>query len=123
MALEGTRSVGRGDLYWIAADVLRPCVPGAPHPFVVVQDDVFNHSRIPSVVVCGVTSRIPRASEPGNVVLEPGDGGLTKPSVVIVSQVCVVDKVDLGDFIGALTAEQVDRIVEGLRFVERLSHR
>ncbi|MBW7880607.1 MAG: type II toxin-antitoxin system PemK/MazF family toxin, partial [Anaerolineae bacterium] len=32
----------RGDVYWVLHDALG----GVPHPYVIVQDDVFNHSRI-----------------------------------------------------------------------------
>ena len=62
-------------------------VPGYSHPHVVVQEDVFNHSRIATVVVCALTSNLHRANEPGNVLLEAGEGNLPKQSVVVVSQV------------------------------------
>ena len=108
--------VNRGDLYWITADETRGSVPGRPHPYVVVQDDLFNHSRISTVVVCALTSNLARVSEPGNVLLEPGEGGLSRQSVVVVSQVESVDKSRLGEFIGTLSADRVDQILAGLRF-------
>jgi mRNA interferase MazF len=46
-----------------------------PHPHVVVQEDVFNHSRITTVIVCALTSNLNRAHEPGNVLLDVGEGG------------------------------------------------
>ncbi len=45
-----------------------------PHPRVVVQDDVFNRSRVATVVVCALTSSLRRANGPGNVLLEAGEG-------------------------------------------------
>jgi len=113
----------RGDLYWIEAGALRPGVPGVTHPHVVVSDALFNHSRIPSVVVCGVSSRLSRASEPGCVLLDEGEGGLARRSIVLPSQICVVDKADLGERIGALDARRIAQILAGLRFVQRLSAR
>ena len=89
-----------------------------PHPHVVVQDDVFNHSRIATVVVCALTSNLKRASEPGNVLLEIGEGGLRKQSVVIASQVSSVDKSDLGERIGSLSSERVDQVVASMRFLQ-----
>jgi mRNA interferase MazF len=86
-----------------------------PHPHVVVQDDVFNHSRITSVVVCGLTTNLSRASEPGNVLLDAGEGGLPRQSVVVVSQIVSVEKGRLGPRIGALSAARVDQILAGLR--------
>lgn len=106
--------IDRGDLYWIAPDDDRG-TPGLAHPHVVVQDDVFNHARVHSVIVCALTTNLHRAAEPGNVRLDPGEGGLARPSVVVVSQVSAVDKSRLGARIGALSSERVDQIVAGLR--------
>jgi mRNA interferase MazF len=101
--------VSRGDLFWI--------VNGEhAHPHVVVQDDVFNRSRVTTVVVCALTTNLGKATEPGNVLLDVGEGGLPKQSVVVVSQIDSVDKARLGERIGALSAERVDQIIEGLRF-------
>ena len=82
----------------------------------VVQDDVFNHSRITTVVVCALTSNLRRANEPGNVLLEVGEGNLPRRSVVVVSQVSSVDKTRLGGWIGSLADARVEQILAGLRF-------
>ena len=108
--------IHRGELYWVAPDEARGSVPGHAHPHVVVQDDVFNHSRVSTVVVCALTSNLGRASEPGNVLLEPGEGNLSAQSVVVVSQVSSIDKSRLGERIGLLSGERVEEILAGLRF-------
>ena len=114
----GTRSakINRGDVFWIRPDDSRGPIPGYSHPHVVVQDDVFNHSRITTVVVCALTSNLRRANEPGNVLLEVGEGDLPKQSVVVVSQVSSVDKARLGERIGSLSDTRVEQILAGLRF-------
>ncbi|MES2645146.1 MAG: type II toxin-antitoxin system PemK/MazF family toxin [Myxococcota bacterium] len=109
-------TIHRGDLFWIAPDDARGSIPGHPHPHVVLQDDVFNHSRLDTVIVCALTSNLHRANEPGNVLLDPGEGNLTRHSVVIVSQVSSVDKARLGERIGALSEARVEQILTGLRF-------
>lgn len=106
-------TVRRGDLFWLEPDGARDSVA---HPHVVVQDDVFNRSRLTTVIVCALTSNLNRATEPGNVLLEVGEGGLAKQSVVVVSQVSSVDKTRLGPRIGALSDERVERILDGMRF-------
>ncbi|MBF5043260.1 type II toxin-antitoxin system PemK/MazF family toxin [Aggregicoccus sp. 17bor-14] len=111
-----TNPVNRGDLCWIAPDDSRGPAPEYSHPHVVVQDDVFNHSRITTVVVCALTSNLHRMTEPGNVLLEPGEGGLAKQSVIVVSQISSVEKSRLGERIGSLSQERVDQILAGLRF-------
>jgi len=70
----GPATINRGDLFWIEPDESRGSIPGYSHPHVVIQDDVFNRSRISTVVVCALTSNLNRANEPGNVLLEVGEG-------------------------------------------------
>lgn len=106
-------AVQRGDLFWIEPDGARESIA---HPHVVVQDDVFNRSRLTTVIVCALTSNLSRASEPGNVLLDNGEGGLAKRSVVVVSQVSSVDKTRLGPRIGSLSEERVQQILDGMRF-------
>ena len=108
--------IHRGDIFWIAPDDSRGPAPDYAHPHVVVQEDVFNHSRITTVVVCALTTNLHRATEPGNVLLDPDEGNLPKQSVVVVSQISSVEKARLGDRIGTLSSERVDQIVAGLRF-------
>jgi mRNA interferase MazF len=108
-------TIHRGDIFWIAPDDGR----GPAHPHVVVQDDVFNQSRITTVVVCALTTNLHRASEPGNVLLDEGEGHLPQRSVVVVSQIDSVAKARLGEKIGSLTAARVEQILDGLRFQQR----
>lgn len=60
--------VSQGDLFWVTPDEARGSLPGVAHPHVVVQDDTLNRSRLTTVIVCGLTSNLKRATEPGNVV-------------------------------------------------------
>ena len=112
------RRIDRGELYWVAPDDTRGAVPGHPHPHLVVQDDVFNHSRIDTVIVCALTSDARRANEPGCVPLEPGEGGLEKRSVVLPSQISAIPKARLGARIGRLSGARVDQVLAGLRFLQ-----
>ena len=68
------------------------------------------------MIVCALTSNLHRAKEPGNVLLDEGEGGLPKRSVVVVSQIDSVDKSRLGDRIGTLSPARVDEVLAGLRF-------
>jgi len=108
--------IHRGDVFWIAPDAASEPASAHAHPHVVVQDDVFNRSRITTVVVCALTTNLHKASEPGNVLLEPGEGNLPQRSVVVVSQISSVEKSCLGERIGSLASERVDQVVAGLRF-------
>lgn len=109
--------INRGDVFWVAADI-DGTKQSHPHPHVVVQDNVFNHSRVATVVVCALTTNLRRASEPGNVLLDVGEGDLPRQSVVVVAQVSSVKKARLGERIGKLSAGRVEQILDGLRLLQ-----
>jgi mRNA interferase MazF len=106
--------INQGDIYWIELDEPTGSEPGCSHPHVVVQNNVFNASRINTVIVCALTSNTKRAEVPGNVLLENGEANLSKESVVLVSQIFTVDKSQLGEFIGTLSESRVRQIIEGI---------
>jgi mRNA interferase MazF len=111
--------IDRGNIYWVMLGAEAGTDAAIPHPYVVVQDDVFNHSRIHTVVICALTSNLRRASEtPGNLLLEPGEGNLPRQSVVEVSKVSSVEKVRLGEYIGTLSQARVEQILSGMRFLQ-----
>lgn len=109
--------IRQGEIYWIELEDPVESGPGYRHPHVVIQNNVFNWSRINTVVVCALTSNLRRAEVPGNVVLEEGEGGLPKQSVVVVSQVFTVDKRQLAEYIGTLSGRRVRQVVEGVKLV------
>jgi len=113
------RIINQGDVYWVQFDDEYMAGEGIRHPYVVVQDNLFNHSRIHTVVICALTSNIKRASMPGNVALKAGEANLPKPSVVEVSKLSSVEKAQLGDYIGSLNEARVNQILVGIRFLQR----
>ena len=106
--------IKQGNIYWIEQEEPRGSEPGYRRPFVVVQNNLFNQSLIGTVVVCALTTNLQRAKAPGNVLLEPGEGGLEKASVVNVSQIFTVDKNSLEEFCGAISARKLTQIIDGL---------
>ncbi len=117
----GRKAIRQGDIYWIALDEPDGAGGGISHPHVVIQDDVFNRSRIHTVIVCALTSNMRRAKSPGNVLLEAGEAGLPRQSVVEVSKVSAVYKKQLGEYIGSLGRERVEQIIAGMRFLQALA--
>ena len=110
--------INQGDLFWARLDAPDETEVGYAHPQVVIQDNILTHSRITTVVVCGLTSNLKRASLPGNVLLEAGEANLSRPSVVVVSQVSTLEKTQLGEYIGSLSDERVRQILAGMRFLQ-----
>jgi len=108
--------INQGDIYWAQLKDPSGLQPDYAHPHVVIQDNIFNRSRINTVVVCALTSNMKRANEPGNVLLEVGEANLSKQSVVVVSQVSTVEETQLGEYIGTLTKQRANQILAGMRF-------
>jgi len=109
--------INQGDVFWIDLGIPSGSAPGYRHPHVVIQNNLFNRSRINTVVVCALTSNLKRASAPGNVLLSPGEANLPKKSVVNVSQIFTVDKSDLVDKIGTLSSQRLRDILRGIHLL------
>ncbi len=111
--------IQQGDLFWVQLGTDSDSVGGIPHPQVVLQETVLNQSRLSTVVVCSLTTNLKRASLPGNLLLEAGEGNLPQASVVEVSKVSNIEKIQLGEYIGRLSEARVQQIFEGMRFLQR----
>lgn len=106
--------IRQGDVYWVDLGAPSGSGTGYLHPHVVVQNDLFNASRLRTVVICALTSNLALARAPGNVLLDEGEADLSKRSVVNVSQLFTVDKADLTDRIGSLSPIRVREILSGI---------
>lgn len=74
-----TRVINQGDIFWIRPENVPEAEPGDfPHPYVVIQDDVFNHSRIHTTIICALTSNLKQAHAPDNVLFEAGEANLPR---------------------------------------------
>lgn len=110
--------VSQGDVFWIRPGGQNAELGYYPHPYVVIQDDTLNRSRIETVVVCALTTNLKHAGAYGNVLLAPGEANLPKQSMVDVSKVSAVGRSQLGEYIGALSQQRVQQILAGMRFLQ-----
>jgi len=109
--------IRQGDMFWVNLADPRGSEPAYRHPHVVVQNNLFNRSKINTVVVCPLTSNVKRAEAPGNVLLAPKEANLPRRSVVNVSQIFTVDKTQLDEYIGSLSAERIRQVLRGIQLV------
>jgi mRNA interferase MazF len=116
-------NIQQGELYWIQIQNLDGSDPEYSHPYVILQENVFNRSRLQTVIVCALTSNIQRANAPGNVLLEPGEANLPRQSVVEVSKISSVDKLQLGEYIGVLSGQRIQAILAGMQFLQLTTER
>jgi mRNA interferase MazF len=109
--------IQQGDIYWIDLGEPVGAQSAYRHPHVVIQNNVFNQSRIATVVICALTSNFKRADAPGNVLLEKNEANLPKQSVVNVSQIFTVSKEQLEQKIGSLDKARIKQILAGIQLV------
>lgn len=91
--------------------------PSGPHPAVVIQHDSRILSTLNTVMVCVITGNTNLADIGGNVTVHPGRTGLSKVSVINVSQVLTLDKGFLGRQLGEIDVVERDAVLLGVRQV------
>lgn len=109
-------NVRQGDLFWISPNESNGLASDHTHPYVVIQEDSIN-----TLVVCALTSNLKRAKEPGNLLLDEGEANLPKQSVVVVSQVSIVNTTQLGEYIGTLSEQRISQVLVGMRFLQSMT--
>jgi mRNA interferase MazF len=109
--------ISQGDVFW--ADLGRPVgsEPAYRRPFVVVQGDAFNRSRISTVVCVPLTGNLRRADAPGNVLLGADITGLPEDSVANVSQLVTLDRRALEGPVGRLPDAKLQLLLSGIDVV------
>lgn len=105
----------RGEVWWASAPEPSGSGPGLRRPYLIVSANSFNESRINTVIAVVITSNLRLADAPGNVRLPARGTGLTKPSVVNVSQVITIDKSFLTERVGRVPSAAMATVDEGLR--------
>ncbi len=109
--------IRQGEIYWIDVGEPQGSEPAYRHPHMVIQNNLFNSSKINTVVVCALTSNLKRANSPGNVLLAKGEANLTKKSVVNISQLYTVNKTDLTEKIGEVSEKRIMQILNGIKIL------
>ena len=107
----------RGEIWWASLPEPTGAGPGFRRPVLIIQSNPFNESRISTIIVAVVTSNLALAEAPGNVRLGRSDSGLSKASVVNVSQVITLDQKLLSTRVKALPGRVQQRVDEGLKLV------
>jgi mRNA interferase MazF len=91
--------VNRGEIWW--ADLVEPrgSSPGFKRPVLIIQADYFNRSRINTIICAVITSNVKLTEAPGNIYLSKKDSGLSKDSVINISQIITLNKNNLTEIV------------------------
>ena len=105
----------RGEIWWASMPTPRESEPGYRRPVLVIQSNAFTASRIQTVLAAVVTSNLDLGAAPGNLIVKRKQSGLTRDSVVNVSQIVTLNKTFLTERVGALSPKLMNAVDEGLR--------
>ena len=109
--------ISRGEIWWAELPAPTGSGPGKRRPVLIVSADSFNLSRIGTIVAVAISSNLDLAAAPGNVAVPAGRSGLSRDSVVNVSQIVTLDKQQLGERAGVVDHDTLAQIDAGLRLV------
>jgi len=107
----------RGELWWATLREPRGSEPGYRRPVAIAQSDDFTSSRIETIIVASISSNTRLAFAPGNIFLRRREAGISRDSVINVSQLLTVNKSALTERIGRLSPKCLDEFEAGLRLV------
>ena len=107
----------RGEVWWASLPGPTGSGPSYKRPVLLIQSNPFNASRIATVIVAVITSNLSLAEAPGNVRIAKADSGLSKPSVVNVSQLVTLDRSLLTGKVRALPGVVLEKVDRGLSLV------
>jgi mRNA interferase MazF len=107
--------LARGDVWWADLPDPQGSEPGYRRPLLIVQNDLFNRSRLRTVLAVVLTGNIRLVDAPGNVLVPAKVSGLPRDSVANVSQVITIDRNALTERVGRLPGTLIDQVANGLR--------
>jgi mRNA interferase MazF len=105
----------RGEIWAVNLDPTVGHEQAGLRPALVVSSDALNSAAWSLVVVLPITGT--DRGFPSHVKLSPPEGGLTKPSVIMVEQPRTVSKSRLGRRFGIVSPETMEQVDELLRMV------
>ena len=109
--------IRNGSIYWVDFSPGKGSEPMGRRPGLVIQNDILNDSKLNTVVMLAITSKLKFGELPGNVFLRKGEANLPKRCVVNVTQFKSVDKKSLKEKIGTLSKERMEEIYQGIELV------
>ena len=107
----------RGELWWVDLGLPYGSEPGYRRPVLIIQNDFFNNSKINTTVIVPLTTNNLYAEAPGNVLLYKDESKLSRDSVIVISQVKVIDKNRLIEKISKVNNATMEKVENSLMFV------
>ncbi len=109
-------TISRGDVVRVDLDPTLGSEIKKARPCVVVQRNSANLTSA-VIIVCPFTDARGRAGNALNIHVARGIGGTGKDSLVRCNQIRAVDRIRIGERLGSLPAELMQRVDAGLRLI------
>jgi len=107
----------RGELWWADFGIPFGSEPGYKRPVLIIQNDFFNNSKINTTIVIPLTTNMAFADAPGNILITKHESKLKKDSVIIISQIEVIDRQRLIEKITKINRDIIEKIENNILFI------
>ena len=104
----------RGEVVRVRLDPTEGSEQAGERPALVLSPDAINENS-PVVLIAAITSRKTERVYPFEALIEPGEGGLTLRSKVLLMQLRSIDKRRIVGFYGAVEDDTLRRAEEALK--------
>jgi mRNA interferase MazF len=104
----------RGELYWANLDPAIGAEIVKTRPALIISNDIGNQYA-DRVIVAPISSSNLSKIYPFEVHLSSGESGLPKESKILLDQIRTLDKLRLGQLIGAHIAERLEEVNRAIR--------
>lgn len=106
-----------GEIWWADFGIPFGSEPGYNRPVLIIQDDTFNKSKINTIVVLPLTTKILLENAPGNIFIGKEESGMPKDSVIVVSQLYAIDRQRLLEQVSKLQMAIMKEVESGIKLV------
>jgi mRNA interferase MazF len=107
----------RGELWWVDYGIPYGSEPGYRRPGIIFQNDFFNNSKINTTIVIPLSTNLLLADVPGNILVRKKDSKLNKDSVILLSQIGVIDKERVIDRVSKINNEIMRKVEANILFI------
>ena len=102
----------RGEIWLVNWNPARGSEQAGKRPALIIQNDIGNE-HASTTIVAAISTAI--RLYPMNVLIEPPQGGLTKPSVVKTSQILTVSKERLEKKLGIIEDKKMEEVERAIK--------
>lgn len=110
LELEKEFEIKRGDIYWVNLGAPIGNIQGGIRPCIVVSNDIGNR-HAPIVSIAPLSTQLHKMKLPTHVFISKNICGLSKDSFIMSEQIRVINKDSLGDYIGHIMNDKIDKAI------------